>query len=221
VNIKKAISLKINIGCGDTPTEGWRNYDNSWSVRLAKNKVLTFVLRKTGLFSASQLKFISFAENSNILWANGIKRIPENDSTADAVYSSHMIEHIEKDDVSLFFKEVRRILKSGGIIRLAVPDIKLQAEKYIQDGDADNFIETTSLTRKYPKTFIDKIKYLIIGDRNHQWMYDGKSLCKLLSSAGFNEPCILEPGLTTIPDPGMLNLKERLSESVYVEACNP
>ena len=221
MNIKKAISLKINIGCGDTPTEGWRNYDNSWSVRLAKNKVLTYVLRKTGLFSASQLKFISFAENSNILWANGIKRIPENDSTADAVYSSHMIEHIEKDDVSLFFKEVRRILKSGGIIRLAVPDIKLQAEKYIQDGDADNFIETTSLTRKYPKTFIDKIKYLIIGDRNHQWMYDGKSLCKLLSSAGFNEPCILEPGLTTIPDPGMLNLKERLSESVYVEACNP
>ena len=221
MNIKKSISLKINIGCGDTPTEGWRNYDNSWSVRLAKNKVLTFVLRKTGLFSASQLKFISFAENSNILWANGIKRIPENDSTADAVYSSHMIEHIEKEDVVLFFKEVRRILKSGGIIRLAVPDIKLQAEKYIQDGDADNFIETTSLTRKYPKTFIDKIKYLIIGDRNHQWMYDGKSLCKLLSSAGFNEPCILEPGLTTIPDPGMLNLKERLSESVYVEACNP
>jgi len=215
------MSLNLNIGCGDTPTKGWRNYDNSWSVRLAKNNVLTYVLRETGVFSASQLKFISFAENSNILWANGIKRIPENDSTADAVYSSHMIEHIEKEDVVLFFKEVRRILKSGGIIRLAVPDIKLQAEKYIQDGDADNFIETTSLTRKYPKTFIDKIKYLIIGDRNHQWMYDGKSLCKLLSSAGFNEPCILEPGLTTIPDPGMLNLKERLSESVYVEACNP
>jgi len=215
------MSLNLNIGCGDTPTKGWRNYDNSWSVRLAKNNVLTYVLRETGVFSASQLKFITFSENANILWANGIKRIPENDSTADAVYSSHMIEHIEKDDVSLFFKEVRRILKSGGIIRLAVPDIKLQAEKYIQDGDADNFIETTSLTRKYPKTFIDKIKYLIIGDRNHQWMYDGKSLCKLLSSAGFNEPCILEPGLTTIPDPGMLNLKERLSESVYVEACNP
>ena len=215
------MSLNLNIGCGDTPTKGWRNYDNSWSVRLAKNNVLTYVLRKTGLFSASQLKFISFAENSNILWANGIKRIPENDSTADAVYSSHMIEHIEKEDVVLFFKEVRRILKSGGIIRLAVPDIKQQVEKYIKDEDADKFIETTYLTRKYPKTFIDKIKYLIIGDRNHQWMYDGKSLCNLLSSAGFNEPCILEPSLTTIPNPGMLDLKERLPESVYVEACNP
>ena len=27
MNIKKAISLKINIGCGDTPTKGWRNYN--------------------------------------------------------------------------------------------------------------------------------------------------------------------------------------------------
>ena len=31
-------SLKINIGCGDTPTKGWSNYDNSWSVRLAKKR---------------------------------------------------------------------------------------------------------------------------------------------------------------------------------------
>ena len=51
-------------------------------------------------------------------------------------------------------------------------------------------------------------------------MYDGKSLCNLLSSAGFEEPRILETGLTTIPDPGMLDLKERSHESVFVEAVN-
>ena len=214
-------SLKINIGCGDTPTKGWRNYDNSWSIRLAKKKVLTYILWKSGFLSEAQDKFISFANNENILWANGIKRIPENDSTTDAVYSSHMIEHIEKEDVALFFKEVRRILKSGGIIRLAVPNIKYQVDNYLKDGDADKFIESTHLTRKKPKTIIAKIKYLIIGDRNHQWMYDGKSLCNLLSSAGFEEPRILETGLTTIPDPGMLDLKERSLESVFVEACNP
>ena len=221
MNIKKPISLKINIGCGDTPTKGWRNYDNSWSIRLAKKKVLTYILWKSGFLSEAQDKFISFANNENILWANAIKRIPENDSTTDAVYSSHMIEHIEKEDVALFFKEVRRILKSGGIIRLAVPNIKYQVDNYLKDGDADKFIESTHLTRKKPKTIIAKIKYLIIGDRNHQWMYDGKSLCNLLSSAGFKEPRIMKTGLTTIPDPGMLDLKERSPESVFVEACNP
>jgi len=183
--------------------------------------VLIYILLKLGFLSEAQDKFISFANNENILWANGIKRIPENDSTTDAVYSSHMIEHIEKEDVALFFKEVRRILKSGGIIRLAIPNIKYQVDNYLKDGDADKFIESTHLTRKRPKTIIAKIKYLIIGDRNHQWMYDGKSLCNLLSSAGFEEPRILETGLTTIPDPGMLDLKERSLESVFVEACNP
>ena len=221
MNIKKAISLKINIGCGDTPTKGWRNYDNSWSVRLAKKKVLTYILWKSGFLSEAQDKFISFAKNANILWADGIKRIPENDSSVDVIYSCHMVEHLEKLDVASFFKEARRILKSGGIIRLAVPNIKYQVDNYLKDGDADKFIESTYLTRKKPKTIIAKIKYLIIGDRNHQWMYDGKSLCNLLSSAGYNEPCILEPSLTTIPNPGMLDLKERLPESVYVEACNP
>ena len=131
-----------------------------------------------------------------------------------------MIEHLEKLDVASFFKEARRILKSGGIIRLAVPNIKYQVDNYLKDGDADKFIESTYLTRKKPKTIIAKIKHLLIGDRNHQWMYDGKSLCNLLSSAGFEEPKILEPGLTTIPDPGTLDLKERSPESVFVEAVN-
>ena len=220
MNIKKATSLKINIGCGDTPTKGWRNYDNSWSVRLAKKKVLTYILLKSGFLSEAQDKFISLAKNANILWADGIKRIPENDSSVDVIYSCHMVEHLEKPDIASFFKEARRTLKSGGIIRLAVPNIKYQVENYLKDGDADKFIESTHLTRKKPKTIIAKIKYLIIGDRNHQWMYDGKSLCNLLSSAGFEEPRILETGLTTIPDPGMLDLKERSAESVFVEAVN-
>jgi hypothetical protein len=40
----------------------------------------------------------------------------------------------------------------------------------------------------------------------------------LLSAHGFREPRILEPGSTTIPIPGKLNLYERADESVYVEA---
>lgn len=215
------MSLKINMGCGQTPTKEWRNYDNSWSVRLAKKSLLTFILGKSGFLSDSQQQFISFAKKKNILWANATKRIPEENTSVDVVYSSHMIEHVEKEDAEIFFKEARRILKSGGIIRIAVPDIKYHVENYRKDGDADKFIEGTHLTRKKPKTIIAKIKYLIIGDRNHQWMYDGKSLCKLLSSAGFQEPKVMEAGSTNIAEPGTLDLKERSPESVFVEAINP
>ena len=155
------------------------------------------------------------------MWANCIKRIPENDSSVDVVYSSHMVEHIEKENVSLFFKEARRVLKSGGVIRLAVPNLMLLVDKYLEDCDADKFIESTLLTRNKPKTLMAMIKYLLIGDRNHQWMYDGKFLCKLLSLYGFKKPRVLEIGQTSILEPGMLDLKERSDESVFVEAFNP
>ena len=32
---------RVNIGCGQAPTEAWRNFDNSLSVKLAKNSRVT------------------------------------------------------------------------------------------------------------------------------------------------------------------------------------
>jgi predicted SAM-dependent methyltransferase len=219
---KKPMSVKINMGCGGTPINGWHNYDNSWSIRLARRPLLASFMGKVGFLSKTQQEFISFVKNANnIEWADASKHIPEKDKTADVIYSSHMIEHIERQDVITFFKEARRVLKSGGIIRIAVPNIKYQVENYLKDHDADNFIEKTRLTRKRPKTFIAKIKYLFVGDRNHQWMYDGESLCRLLSEVGFQEPIVMERGTTIINEPGELNLEERSPESVFVEAINP
>jgi len=215
------MSTKINIGCGQTPTKGWQNYDNSWSIRLAKNPILATILGKMGFLSEPQQRFISFAQKEHILWANAAQRIPEVNGSINVVYSSHMIEHMEREDVMNFLKEARRILESHGTIRIAVPNIKYHVENYISKEDADKFIEATHLTRKSPKTIIEKIKYLIIGDRNHQWMYDGDSLCRLLSSAGFEDPQIMDAGSTKIADPGELDLSERSPESVFVEAINP
>ena len=92
---------------------------------------------------------------------------------------------------------------------------------YLKNNDAAQLMKSLQVTTPPVNTLKQKLRLFMSGYRHHQWMYDGKSLCKLLSSAGFYEPCILEPSLTTIPNPGMLDLKERLPESVYVEACNP
>ena len=60
-----------------------------------------------------------------------------------------------------------------------------------------------------------------MGARNHAWMYDGKSLTKLLEKHGFREVTLLPAGQTTIPDPGELDLREREEETVYIEARKP
>lgn len=215
------MSIRVNIGCGQSPTPGWHNYDNSWSLRLARKPLITTILRNLRLLKKAQLDFIKFAAIQDIRWADATVYIPEANDSVDVVYSSHMLEHLDQEEAFAFLAEARRILKSGGIIRIAVPDLKYHIENYIANGDADSFIESTHLTRKKPKTFIEKIMYLVTGDRNHQWMYDGDSLCRLLLRVGFEQTCIMVPGDTRIPDPEKLNLMERVPESVFVEAINP
>ncbi len=215
------MNRRVNIGCGKTPIQGWNNYDNSISLYLAKMPRVTFILAKLGLLLTPQSEFISFAKESNIKWANAVKHIPEADNSVDVLYSSHMLEHLDKEEAKSFLKEALRILTHNGIIRIAVPDIECNVKNYLKNGDADNFIESTNLTRKKPKALIDKIKYLIVGGRNHQWMYDGNSLCKLLLSVGFKNPHVVKAGSTMISNPGNLNLSERMPGSVFVEAIKP
>ena len=132
-----------------------------------------------------------------------------------------MIEHLDRREVRQFLKEARRILTANGIIRIAVPDINILIDKYLQDGDADDFIEKSLLTMLSPRSLKEKIVFLIVGHRNHKWMYDGKSSAKLLESGGFINVRVMEPGSTNIPDPAGLDLYERAAGSVYVEATNP
>jgi predicted SAM-dependent methyltransferase len=211
---------RVNVGCGQTPTEGWKNYDNSWSVRLAHRPLTAGLLGKIGLLNGQHREFVQVARSLDIRWADATRYVPEPDHSVDVLYSSHMIEHMDRDQVLHFLKEARRILKPGGVLRLAVPDLRYHVDNYLRDRDADRFVERTLLTRSRPRSFLEKLKYLLTGDRHHQWMYDGESLCKLLSALGFQNPQVMEAGTTIIPEPGLLNLREREPESVFVEAVN-
>jgi len=215
------MSIRINIGCRQTPTAGWRNYDSSWSIKLAGSPRITSLLEMAGVLSSEQREFIDFAKTSDILWADATTKIPEADGCVDALYTSHMLEHLERNRVMNFLKEARRVLRKGGIIRVAVPDIRHHIDKYLEDQDADRFIEQTHLTRTSPRTLVQMAKYFMIGDRNHQWMYDGRSLCGLLTRAGFQDAAVAPAGTTRIPDCPELDLSERVRESVFAEAVNP
>jgi len=58
--------MRINVGCGQTPTPTWRNFDNSFSLRLSNSPLLVKMATRLGLLNGSQLNFISFAMQSNI-----------------------------------------------------------------------------------------------------------------------------------------------------------
>jgi len=212
------IIMRINVGCGQTPVDGWRNFDNSYSLCLARIKHLPELLYKINLLESSQYEFIKFCRSKNIEYGDAVKKLPLANESIDVFYCSHMIEHLDRIHASMVIKEAMRVLHPGGIIRLVVPDLQKLVVKYLESKDADQFIFDTYLCQPRARTIRRRIRDLIVGPRNHQWMYDGESLCRLLIENGFKNVCVMQPGETRIENPEPLNLKERELDSVYVEA---
>jgi len=57
--------------------------------------------------------------------------IPLPDSSCDVVYHSHLIEHLRPGDARMFLAECRRVLRPGGILRVATPDLERLAQDYL------------------------------------------------------------------------------------------
>lgn len=76
--------------------------------------------------------------NENIKKINLLQVLPYNDNTFDIAYSSHFLEHLDKDNAKKILKEIRRILKDDGILRIVVPDLENIAREYIKLMDCDD-----------------------------------------------------------------------------------
>ena len=210
--------MKINIGCGMTTTKNWKNYDYSTSIKLSKYPIISNLLFKLSLIDEEQKNFINYSLKNKIELLDATKTFPFKDESIDVIYSSHMMEHLHRDDAVNFIKECYRVLHPKGILRLVMPDLRKNIESYLKSNDADKFIEDLLIQPPKTKNISDLTKlYFSGGFREHQWMYDEKSLIKLLSSCGFNKVIALPPGKTNLTDEKDLNLYEREDESVFVE----
>ncbi len=134
---------RVNVGCGPSPTPGWINCDNSPSVRLARHRLLAAVLIRLGLINKDQESLILAARNNDIRWVDATTHIPLPDASVDVLYSSHMVEHLDRESAMSFLTEVRRVLVSNGVVRIVVPDLKKLVAEYLEREDADAFIERT------------------------------------------------------------------------------
>jgi SAM-dependent methyltransferase len=72
------------------------------------------------------------SDDPKVIQYNLRKGIPLPDESCDVVYHSHIIEHFRKDETSFFLKECYRILKPGGIVRIAAPDLEKICRMYLE-----------------------------------------------------------------------------------------
>lgn len=77
---------------------------------------------------------IDYVTNSEYILSHDLlKGIPLDHSSMDVIYHSHVLEHFSKKDGVNFIKECFRVLKRGGVIRIAVPDLEAIVKEYINN----------------------------------------------------------------------------------------
>ena len=58
--------------------------------------------------------------------------LPEIDASTDVCYSSHVLEHLSTIEAEFMVQECFRVLKSGGIFRLVIPDLEQITREYLR-----------------------------------------------------------------------------------------
>lgn len=80
---------------------------------------------------------LDFAPASARVRACDIRRgLPCDDSSADVVYHSHVLEHLTPEAGVAFLRECFRVLRPGGVIRVVVPDLEGLARAYLKAVEA-------------------------------------------------------------------------------------
>lgn len=168
----------VQFGCGLCAPESWINFDAS------PRLIIERLLGVRALIAAT----------SGLLFPNNVKSgdivtgLPLADGTCAGVYSSHVLEHLSRDDVPVALRNVAKLLVPGGIFRLVVPDLRWRAEEYLRSNESDSadlFLESCMMgVRKRTRTPLGLLRNCF-GNSAHLWMYDSPAMKALLYATGF------------------------------------
>lgn len=135
----------LNIGCGTKPFYGFENLDS---------------LPIDGInYPERDARDLSFLQ----------------DDTFDYIYACHVLEHIPRNDTFRTLKEWNRVLKPGGMVRIAVPDWDATVEYYQKTGDLENCLNWIYGGREREE----------LNEFTHRRIFNLANLRSLLYEAGF------------------------------------
>lgn len=213
--------LVLNLGCGYQTSDRCTNIDWSVPIRLKGSRVGR---RIAPMVLDGERKRAYDAIAGDVLRHDLRKGIPFPDGSADAVYHSHLLEHLDRDAVPGFLAEVRRVLKPGGVHRIVVPDLETDARAYIASLDAalagqrsateheeavgvliEQMVRREAYWTAQKAPGRRRLENLLLGDarkrgETHQWMWDRFSLPAELEAAGFREPSVVTNTKSRIDD---------------------
>ena len=162
-----------------------------------------------------------FPKSLKVIYLNAKRVFPFNDYSFDYIFSEHQIEHLSYLEGKRMLEESFRILKPGGVIRIATLSLESLIELYGR--------KKTEIQLRYIKRIIDKFlpeigiydECFVINNAfrgwGHQFIYDRKILKGVFEEAGFVD--IQELGSGESLDENLRNI-EKHGEFIGDEEVN-
>tara|TARA_Y100000361_G_scaffold152981_1_gene173685 strand:- start:1770 stop:2324 length:555 start_codon:yes stop_codon:yes gene_type:complete len=108
-----------------------------------------------------------------------ITKLPYEDESVDLIYASHVLEYFDREEVVSVLQEWTRVLKKGGVLRIAVPDFETMAIMYV--------MTRNTISQHRLNSFLGPLYgKMQMGNQTiyHKTTYDFDSLSEVLKSAG-------------------------------------
>lgn len=123
---KIEIPFKVHLGCGEVKFDGWLNIDKD-----------------------EKLDTVDFG------W-DVITGLPFDDECCQYIYHEHLLEHLPVEKGVMFLRECYRVLKSDGVLRVAMPSLDVLFEKV----NSPDWRNQDWLTRRLKEAGFTHIKFV-------------------------------------------------------------
>jgi predicted SAM-dependent methyltransferase len=210
--------VRLNLGSGPVAVPGWTNIDRSPNVILDRLPIVKRALFKLGVLTDQHM----------VSWDRAIKRhdirkLPYAEGIVDAVYSSHTLEHLYLRDAERVIAECARVLRPGGILRLALPDAEQWARDLVAGVGVNGHDAGTIFNRRldaHPEERPGLLQRLRdqSGGHVHRWQPSASHVRLMLEEAGFVNVSRCDFKNGSLPD---LENVETKPISFFLEATKP
>lgn len=205
--------LYVQYGCGWDAPDGWINFDASPTLRIEKLPVVG--KRISRLASGNPLLFPSHVRYGDI-----VSGLPVDEGSCQGVYCAHVLEHLSLADFRAALRNTWKIMGSGALFRLVMPDLEVLARRYLDESGPESaltFMTESGLgEQRRPRGVLGQLREAV-GNSRHRWLWDYRSLERELADAGFTQVRRASIGDASDPMFALVERNDRWHDCLGVE----
>jgi predicted SAM-dependent methyltransferase len=152
---------------------------------------------------------------------------PFADAAFDHAFSEHFIEHVSPEEAVRWLREVRRLVRAGGLLRVSTPDLRKYAAAYMNPSTRFFDQHRRALLALGARRVSARPAWMmnqLFRFWGHRWVYDIDEIRTVAMAAGFAREAVVECAFRQgrLAELCALDSPARSDESLYVEIlCTP